>query len=217
MKNTRNCPKKGEVSNLIIQWSHNSVTCGARGLILRYLRNNAIWIISANADVQEVIHRCVTCHKLQGKTSFQKMANVPVERCTEVLPFTYCGVNMFGPYPIKERSSQLKRYGALFTCFTCRIIHIKVANALDANFFILAPRKLMAKRSAVRSIWSDIATRFLGTRNELQQGFKEMSHNKIKNFLKKNRADWIYWHHNHQQHHIWVGFGSVSSEQLETY
>ena len=103
-------PKKGEVSDVIIQWSHNSVTCDARGLTLRHLRNNGIWIISANAAVQEVIHRCVTCRKLQGKTSFQKMANLPVERCTEVLPFTYCGVDMFGPSPIKERSSQLKRY-----------------------------------------------------------------------------------------------------------
>ena len=36
----------------------------------------------------------------------------------------------------------------------------------------------------------------MGTRNELQQGFKEMNHGKIKNFLQENGADWIDWHHN---------------------
>ena len=132
----------------------------------------------------------------QASRKNEFLADLPVERCIEVPHVTYCGVDMFGPYLIKERRSQLKRYGALFTCFTCRVIHIKVTKALDATFFILAPRKLMAKRSAVRSIWSDIATNFVGTRNELLQGFKEMNHKKIKNFLQKNRADWIDWHHN---------------------
>ena len=69
---------------------------------------------------------------------FQKMADQPIQRCTEAPPFTYCRVDMFGPYLIKEKRSQLKRYGALFTCFSCHVIHIVVANALNTNFFILA-------------------------------------------------------------------------------
>ena len=93
---------------------------------------------------------------------------------------------MFGPHLIKERRSQLKRYGALFTCFSCRAIHIEVTNALDTNSFILALRRFMARRGAIRSIWSDNETNFVGTRNELQQGFKKMSHDKIKNFLQHN-------------------------------
>ena len=119
-------------------------------MTLNHLRNNGISIISANADVRRVIHRCVTCRKVRGKTSFQKMAHIAFERCTEVSPFTYCGVDMFGPHLIKERRSQLKRYGALFTCFTCRDIHIVVTSALDTNSFILALRRFMARRGAVR-------------------------------------------------------------------
>ena len=64
------------------------------------------------------------------------------------------------------------------------------------NSSILALTRFMARRGAVRSIWSDNGTNFVGTRNELQQGFKEMSHDKIKNFLQENGADWIDWHHN---------------------
>ena len=65
------------------------------------------------------------------------------------LPDKRCGVDMLGPYRIKERMSELKRYGALFTCFTCRVIHIKVTNALDINSFILALRRFLARRGAL--------------------------------------------------------------------
>ena len=143
------------------------------------------------------------------------MADLQVERCTEVPPFTYYGVDIFYPYLIKEKRAQLKRYGALFTCFTCRAIHIEVTNALGTNSFILALRRFMARRGAVRSIWSDNGTNFVGTRNELQQGFKEMNHNKIKNFLQENGADWIDWHHNPQAaSYGWhLGMSNLSSKK----
>ena len=103
-------PRKNAVSNVIIQWSHNSATHSARGLTLNHLWNNGIWIISANAAVQGIIHRCVACCKLQQKKGFEKMVHITVKRCTEATPFTYCRVDMFNPYLMKERS-QLKRYG----------------------------------------------------------------------------------------------------------
>ena len=60
------------VSDVMIQWSHNSVAHGARGLTLNHLRNKNIWIISANAAVRGVIYRCITCRKLRGKRVFKK-------------------------------------------------------------------------------------------------------------------------------------------------
>ena len=93
---------------------------------------------------------------------------------------------MYGPYLIKEKRSQLKRYGVLFTCFICRAIHIEVTNALDTKSLILALRRFMARRGAVRSIWSGNGTNFVGTRNQLQQGFKEMNQDKIR---KQSRLD----------------------------
>ena len=71
------------------------------------------------------------------KTDFQKITVLPVERCT-----TYCRLDVFNPYLIKERSLHLKRNGTLFTCFSCRAIQIEVTNALDTNSFILALKGL---------------------------------------------------------------------------
>ena len=54
----------------------------------------------------------------------------------------------------------------------------------------------MTRKAAVRSLWLDNGTNFVRARNELQKGFKEMNHDKIKNFLQENGPDCIDWHHN---------------------
>ena len=121
---------------------------------------------------------------------------LPQERCTKAASFTYDGVDMFKPLIIKERISQLKCFGALFTYFSSHAIHIEVTNSLDDDSFILALDRFMARRGTVPLIWLDNGTNFVGARNESQQGFKEMKHNKIKNFLQENGADWILWYNN---------------------
>ena len=118
------------------------------------------------------------------------MTDLPQKRCTEAAPFAYCDVDVFRPLIIKVRRSELNRYGALFTCFSSRAVHIKVT--LDANSFILALRRfIMARRRTVRSIWLDNGTNVVGARNELQRAFKEMKHDKIKSVLQENGVDWI--------------------------
>ena len=78
---------------------------------------------------------------------------------------------MFGQLIIKERRSELS---ALFTCFSSCVMHIEVTNSLDADSFILALHRFMARRGPVHSIWSSNGTNFEDSRNELQQGFKEV-------------------------------------------
>ena len=124
------------------------------------------------------------------------MADLPQERYTEAAPFTYCGVDMFGPLIIKERRSELKCYGALFTCFSSCVVHIEVTNSLNADSFILAHRRFIARTGTVHSVWSDNGANFVAARNELQQAFQEMKHDNIKSFLQENEMNWILWHSN---------------------
>ena len=73
-------------------------------------------IISANSTVWNIILRCATCCRLRRKWGFPKITNLPKKkRCMEAAPFTYSGVNMFGPILIRERRSDLKHYAVLFT------------------------------------------------------------------------------------------------------
>ena len=202
-------PKKCAVSNMIIQWSHHSVAHGARGMTLNHLRQRGIWIVNANAIAQHLIHNCVICRKLRGKMGYQRMADLPQERCTEAAPFTYCGVDMFGPLIIKERRSELKRYGALFTCFSSRAVHIEVTNSLDADSFILALRRFMARRGTVRSIWSDNGTNFVGARNESQRALKEMKMIRSRASYKEMEQIGFYGTTIHLVPLIWEGSGNA--------
>ena len=131
------------------------------------------------------------------QTTWKKWdTKLPLERCTEAAAFTYCGVDLFGPLLIKEKRSELKRYGAPFECVSSRAAHIQVTKSLYTESFILAPCRFMARRGAVCSIWSDNGTNFVVARNKLQPAFKEMKHDEIKSFLQENGADWILWHNN---------------------
>lgn len=44
-----------------------------------------------------IIHHCVTCHNMRGKPINQKKADLPKDRLTKSLPFTFVGVHVFGP------------------------------------------------------------------------------------------------------------------------
>lgn len=59
------------------------------------------------------ISNCVTCRKLRGKLQKQKMVDLPEDRLETQLPFSYCAVNYFGPFLIREKRSKVKRYGVI--------------------------------------------------------------------------------------------------------
>ena len=124
--------------------------------------------------MKEMISRCVTCRRLRGKLGKQNVADLPQDRLKEEPPFTYCGVDMFGPFEIKERRNTLKRYGALFTCLASRAIHIEVTKSMDTDSFILALQRFIARRGNIRSIRCDNGSNFIGAEKELEKCINEM-------------------------------------------
>ena len=66
------------------------------------------------------------------------MANLPESRLEPAPPFTYCVVDYFGPWLVKEGRKEVKRYGALFTCMASRAVHLEVENSIDKDSFIQA-------------------------------------------------------------------------------
>ena len=77
------------------------------------------------------------------------MADLPKDRVSESPPFTYCGVDIFGPFLVKERWSELKRYGALFTSLASRAVHIEIVATMDTDSFMMALRRMIARRGNI--------------------------------------------------------------------
>ena len=91
------------------------------------LRSSGYWIIGMNSAVAYYIKNCTVYRKWRGHVVEQKMADLPEDRMEAVPPFTYCAVDLFGLFPIKEGRKERKRYGVLFTFLFSRAIHLETA------------------------------------------------------------------------------------------
>lgn len=74
------------------------------------------------------MNNCVLCRRNYTRAGEQKMSDLPIDRLTPDLPpFSYNGVDYFGPIEVRRRHGMAKRYGVLFTCLTTREVHLEVA------------------------------------------------------------------------------------------
>ena len=185
-------PNNHDVTNLIIAHFHNvSGHCG-KEYVLAQIRHE-YWIIRARTAVRRVLSRCPRCKLRNVKPAVQQMASLPSTRTTPgEPPFSYVGVDLFGPFFVKRGRVQVKRYGCLFTCLKIRAVHIEVVHSLDADSFINALQRFIARRGQVKMLISDNGTNFVGASKELQVAIEKWNTNRIDNFLRQNSIQWKF-------------------------
>ena len=176
-------PKYCNISQLIISYYHEKTAHSERGMTINEIRNAGYWIINCNSAVKSLIAKCVICRHLRGSICYQKMADLPRERLFQEPPFSYCGIDMFGPIVVKEGRKEMKRYGCLSTCLSSRAIHIESINSLSIDAFIQALLRFVSRRGNFRVIRTDNGTTFVGASAELNKAFSEMNHKKINEFM----------------------------------
>ena len=189
-------PKRSTAVRHLVRWHHQLVEHEGRTSTINELRDNGYWVMGCNTLVRNLIHHCKDCRANRGKTAEQKMANLPEERLLSEGPFVHCGLDMFGHYIVKEGQKEVKRWGILFTCLSCRGIHLEMVSNADTDSFILALRRFIGRRGPVRTIRSDNGGNFVGASNEFEKAYKEMDHNRIRKFLLVKQCDLIDWNRN---------------------
>ena len=128
------------------------------------------WITRARPLVKQVTRACVTCKRLYAKPPSQIMSTLPPERVSPNLPpFTFIGLDVFGPFKVSYRRSSSKKYGCIFTCMSTRAIHLEVLDSLDADSFISCLRRFIARRGSPQKIFSDNGTNFVAGERELRK------------------------------------------------
>ena len=185
-------PNDHHVTELIIQHSHRSVGHMGQESVLSSLRER-FWIVKGRSAVRRVLKRCVDCQKRKAPTGEQFMAKLPEDRITpNKPPFTYVGVDFFGPIEVKQGRSRVKRYGCIFTCLTVRAIHIEVANTLNTDSMINALRRFICLRGYPEDIRSDRGTNFTKADKELKEAIEEWSQQRIDGFCAQRGIQWIF-------------------------
>lgn len=88
------------------------------------------------------------------------MPPLPAERVSESAPFTYTGINYFGPLYIKTKGDRQKTWVSLFTCLVTRAIHLEFMH-MSAYQFLLGLRRFIARHGKPKIIISDNASQFI--------------------------------------------------------
>lgn len=142
---------------------------------------------------------CRLCHikmrhvqKTALYCSGTKMSDLPSDRLEATPPFVYSAVDYFGPWLIREGRKELKRYGVLFTCLSCRAVHVETANSLDTDSFINALRRFLSIRGPIRLLRSDRGTNFVGAARELREAVGEMDISRVTQFLQNKGCDFQF-------------------------
>ena len=119
------------------------------------------FILKGRSAMRRVLRKCFDCQKRKAKPAKQFMAELPKHHATpSEPPFTYVGIDCFGPIEVKQGRSLLKRYGCLFTCLTVRAVHIEILHSVSADSMINALRRFISMRGCPKEIRSDNGTNF---------------------------------------------------------
>nr|XP_044248839.1 uncharacterized protein LOC108056814 [Drosophila takahashii] len=134
------------------------------------------WIKGLRALVREVAKDCPRCRIRNARPAPPEMGSLPQERLSPyTLPFTFTGVDYFGPIDVVVGRRREKRWGVLFTCLTTRAVHLEVAVSLSTDSFLCILKTFVARRGVPRRILSDNGTTFRGANGALQHHIERIS------------------------------------------
>ena len=104
-------------------------------------------------------------------------------------PFTFTGVECFGPTYVKQGRARVKRYGSLYTYLKTCAIHLKVQHQMDTDSVINSFRCLVCLKGNPERVCSDQGTNFLGGHAEFKNSIKQFDKAKIVTSLSSECID----------------------------
>ena len=185
-------PSKHHVTDVIIRECHHMNGHAGPQHTLSLLRQK-YWIVQGLSAVKRITTRCIQCKRYTQPLEHQQMSTLPKERVTpNKSPFSTVGIDYFGPLLIKQRRSQVKRYGCLFTCFTTRAVHIEIAHTLTTDSFLAAFCRFMSRRGKPEVVYSDNGTNLTSGEKELRENIRSWNQGQIEKYFHQREIQWHF-------------------------
>ncbi|XP_041970752.1 uncharacterized protein LOC121727140 [Aricia agestis] len=160
---------RSHIVRLLIMELHVKMGHGFDETVLNELRQR-YRIINARKTIKSVSSSCAGCRRFKGRPVLPPTGDLPLERLNHhTRPFTFTGLDYFGPFAVAVGRRQEKRYVALFTCLVTRAIHLEVVTTLSADAAITSLRRFIARRGSPKQILSDNGTNFVGASKEMRK------------------------------------------------
>ena len=189
-------PGKHHVAVLLIRHHHERVEHQGRHFTEGAVRSSGLWIVGAKRAISSLVYKCVVCRKLRGKLEQQQMADLPAERLQQEPPFTYVGLDVFGPWEVVTRrtrggSANSKRWAILFTCMSARAVHMEVIESMSASSCVNALRRFFSIRGPVKQLRSDRGTNFVGATTHLKLA-ASAGDDSVEAYLLSQKCTWVF-------------------------
>ncbi|CAG2227654.1 unnamed protein product [Mytilus edulis] len=185
-------PNKHHVTTLIIRYYHETTGHVGKQQVLAASREK-YWILKGSSAVKTVIDRCVPCKRQHGPFCKQQMAPLLEEQMTaDKPPFTFVGVDYFGPLNVKLGRSVVKRYGCLFTCLTTRAVHIEIAHSLNTDSFISAFQRFTSRRGIPERSTVIMEQISLAVKSNFKKNIEQWNKATISNYMLHKDIIWTF-------------------------
>ncbi|CAC5412913.1 unnamed protein product [Mytilus coruscus] len=138
-------PKKESFTKLLIYNYHRNLLHVGVAQTLSQIRQK-YWIPQGRSTVRHVLRTCGNCIRYEGgpyKMPF--IPPLPKKRATESSPYTYTGIDYFGPLYVKTVNGSKKVWVCLYTCLVVRAIHLELMLDMTTDQFLLGFRRFVAR------------------------------------------------------------------------
>ena len=183
--------KDHHLTNLILNECHERVMHGGVKATLTELRSR-YWIVRGRQLVKKMLHKCVTCRRLQAKPYHSPPApQLPSFRVNEAQPFSYTGVDFAGPLYVRETiaSTSRKAWICLYTCCVTRAVHLEVVPDMTAQAFIRSFKRFTSRRGFPVRVISDNAKTFKSAAKTLAAALRDPE---VKHYFADISVKWSF-------------------------
>ncbi|CAL8137644.1 unnamed protein product [Orchesella dallaii] len=185
-------PPKHHFTELLIDHEHRMNVHQGRETVLSNLRRK-YWIIDARQAVKRSWNRCQVCNLKKAKPIVPEMGDLPHYRLESGrLPFTFTGVDFFGPLEVTVGRRHEKRWGALFCCMVTRAVHLEVAHSLSTDEMMMVLSRFVDARGRPRLIVSDNGTNFVGAASQMKKEMEKVNFEVILGCSKFYTIEWRF-------------------------
>ena len=186
-------PKGHTYTDLIVERYHKASLHTGISQTLCIVRHR-YWIPQGRSVVRKVLRSCRVCRRHEsGPYRMPLMPPLPAERVSESPPFTYTGVDYFGPLYIKVNRNREKVWVCLYTCLVTRAVHLEMMHDMTTQQFLLGFRRLVARHGKPKKVISDNAAQFKLASDTIYKLWGEiLTENDVVSYAANQNIQWEF-------------------------
>lgn len=185
-------PRESRITRLILQDMHERFLHRNFESATNEIRQK-FFIMNLRAVMKRIRKGCQYCMNKDAEPNVPQMSPLPAGRVTAFIrPFSYVGVDYFGPFYITVNRHSEKRWGVLFTCLSVRAIHLEIAHSLTTDSCIQSILRFIYRHGQPIEFYSDNGTNLRGASKELLNAINNIDEDIIAEKLVNSTTSWKF-------------------------